>query len=75
MNTGTHGSGERFGSISTQVRALELVLGDGSVVTCSPMEQLLEEVDELAAAHDHFELFWFPHTSTRAHPALRAAAG
>ncbi|WP_318240763.1 D-arabinono-1,4-lactone oxidase [Janibacter melonis] len=105
VSTGTHGSGERFGSISTQVRALELVLGDGSVVTCSPtqrpelfaaarvgigalgvmtsvtlqcvplyalhavdakmpMEQLLEEVDELAAANDHFELFWFPHTST-----------
>ncbi|MCM3556458.1 FAD-binding protein [Janibacter melonis] len=64
VSTGTHGSGERFGSISTQVRALELVLGDGSVVTCSPMEQLLEEVDELAATNDHFELFWFPHTST-----------
>jgi L-gulono-1,4-lactone dehydrogenase len=35
-STGTHGTGERFGGIATQIRGLELVLGDGSVVTCSP---------------------------------------
>ena len=39
ISTGTHGTGERFGGISTQVAALELVLADGSVVTCSPDER------------------------------------
>ena len=39
ISTGTHGSGRAFGSISTQVRALELVLADGSVVTCSRDER------------------------------------
>jgi len=38
ISTGTHGSSRLFGSISTQLRALELVLADGSVVTCSPDE-------------------------------------
>ncbi|WP_235948651.1 FAD-binding protein [Candidatus Frankia alpina] len=33
--TGTHGTGARYGSLSTQVRALEVVLADGKVVTCS----------------------------------------
>lgn len=37
--TGTHGSGGRFGSISTQIRALELVLADGSLVRCSATER------------------------------------
>ena len=37
--TGTHGSGAAFGSISTQVRGLELVLADGSVVQCSATER------------------------------------
>jgi FAD-linked oxidoreductase len=105
ISTGTHGSGAAYGSISTQVRALELVLADGSVVTCSPTErpelfaaarvsigalgvittvtlqcvplyalravdtkepldQTLEQVHDLVAAHDHFEFFWFPHTTT-----------
>lgn len=35
ISTGTHGTGARFGGLSTQVEALELVLADGSVVTCS----------------------------------------
>src|SRR6266516_6949770 len=35
ISTGTHGTGITFGGLSTQVRALELVLADGSVVTCS----------------------------------------
>lgn len=105
VSTGTHGSGARFGSISTQVRGLELVLSDGSVVTCSaterpdlfdaarvsigalgvitrvtlqcvplyalhavdaaaPLEQTLEELDDLVEDNDHFEFFWFPHTQT-----------
>jgi FAD-linked oxidoreductase len=37
--TGTHGSSRLFGGISTQIRGLELVLADGSVVTCSPTER------------------------------------
>ncbi len=39
ISTGTHGSGRAFGSISTQVRGLELVLADGSVVVCSETER------------------------------------
>ena len=34
--TGTHGTGARIGTIATQVRALRLVTGDGSVLECSP---------------------------------------
>ncbi|HWJ83265.1 MAG TPA: D-arabinono-1,4-lactone oxidase [Nocardioides sp.] len=105
VSTGTHGSGAAFGSISTQLRGLELVLADGSVVTCSPTERpelfeaarvsigalgvitkvtlqtvplyalhavdrkepldgTLEQLHDLVADHDHFEFFWFPHTST-----------
>jgi L-gulono-1,4-lactone dehydrogenase len=36
ISTGTHGTGACFGGIATQVRALRLVLADGSLVTCSP---------------------------------------
>ncbi|RAG87601.1 FAD-linked oxidoreductase [Streptacidiphilus pinicola] len=36
--TGTHGTGRSSGSLAAQVRALEIVLADGSVVTCSPSE-------------------------------------
>lgn len=105
ISTGTHGSGRNFGSISNQIRALEMVLADGSVVTCSPSErpelfaaarvsigalgvitkvtlqcvplfamraidasmpldQTLSELDGLVANNDHFEFFWFPHTTT-----------
>jgi FAD-linked oxidoreductase len=39
ISTGTHGTGARYGGISTQVAALELVLADGSVVTCSQDER------------------------------------
>jgi L-gulonolactone oxidase len=35
ISTGTHGTGDRFGGIATQVRGLSLVLADGSVVECS----------------------------------------
>jgi len=103
--TGTHGSSRLFGGISTQLRALELVTADGSVVTCSaterpevfeaarislgalgivtkvtlqcvplyamhavdakaPLDDTLGQVHELVEQNDHFEFFWFPHTST-----------
>jgi L-gulonolactone oxidase len=35
ISTATHGTGERFGNISSQVEALELVTADGSLVECS----------------------------------------
>src|SRR5262249_20543009 len=92
----------RLGGLATQVEALELVLADGSAVTCSassrpelfaaarvslgalgvistvtlrcvpsftlladerpmPVEEVLEQVDQLAAANHRFEFSWFPH--------------
>ena len=36
IGTGTHGTGARFGGISDQVRGLQVVLADGSVVECGP---------------------------------------
>jgi FAD-linked oxidoreductase len=39
ISTGTHGTGEKFGGISTQVIGLEMVLADGSVVACSAVER------------------------------------
>lgn len=38
--TGTHGTGARFGGLATQVAALEVVLADGSVTTCSGDDEL-----------------------------------
>jgi FAD-linked oxidoreductase len=38
ISTGTHGTGAKFGGIATQVRALELVLSDGSLLSCSADE-------------------------------------
>jgi L-gulono-1,4-lactone dehydrogenase len=35
ISTGTHGTGVRFGNMSTLVEAMELVLADGSVLECS----------------------------------------
>lgn len=104
ISTGTHGTGSRFGGIATQVIGLEMVAGDGSVVTCSdserpellavarvglgalgiitavtlqavplfavraeegpmPLDELLARFDELAEEYDHFEAYWFPHTT------------
>lgn len=37
-STGTHGTGRESASISAQIRALELVTADGSVLTCSASE-------------------------------------
>ncbi|MBA5220865.1 D-arabinono-1,4-lactone oxidase [Streptomyces griseoaurantiacus] len=36
--TGTHGTGRESGSLAAQIRALEMVTADGSVLTCSPTE-------------------------------------
>ena len=35
LSTGTHGTGARLGGLATQVEALDLVLADGSLVSCS----------------------------------------
>jgi FAD-linked oxidoreductase len=45
-STSTHGTGVGFGSIATQLRGLELVLADGSMVRCSADER--PELFELA---------------------------
>ncbi|MFF4686931.1 D-arabinono-1,4-lactone oxidase [Streptomyces sp. NPDC001307] len=37
-STGTHGTGRESGSIAAQVKGLELVTADGSVLTCSEKE-------------------------------------
>ncbi|MGW3458393.1 D-arabinono-1,4-lactone oxidase [Streptomyces olivaceoviridis] len=37
-STGTHGTGRASGSIAAQIKALELVTADGSVLTCSEEE-------------------------------------
>jgi L-gulonolactone oxidase len=39
ISTGTHGTGERFTSVSAQVEAIEMVLADGSVLEISADEQ------------------------------------
>jgi FAD-linked oxidoreductase len=39
ISTGTHGTGARLGGIATQVAALEMVLADASVVSCSATER------------------------------------
>ena len=38
VSTGTHGTGARHPGIAAQIRELEMVLADGSVLTCSPHE-------------------------------------
>ena len=35
ISTGTHSTGARFGSMSTQVTALRLILASGEIITCS----------------------------------------
>ena len=46
LATGTHGTGARFGGLATQLRALDLVLPDGSRLHCSADEN----ADVFAAA-------------------------
>ena len=101
--TGTHGTGRDAAGLVSQIAGLELVLADGSLVTCSrderpelfhaaraglgtlgvvtaitwqtvpafllraqeapmPWGEVLSRLDELAAANEHFEFYWFPHT-------------
>jgi L-gulono-1,4-lactone dehydrogenase len=103
LSTGTHGTGRSSGGLAAQVAGLELVLADGSVVTCSadqrpelfdvarvslgalgvvtrvtlqaepafllraderpePLDDVVDGFEELVAAHDHAEFYWFPHT-------------
>jgi len=38
IGTGTHGTGETLGSLSTTARAFRLMLADGAIVTCSATE-------------------------------------
>lgn len=38
IGTGTHGTGAMLGTLSTTVRAFELMMHDGSIVRCSPTE-------------------------------------
>jgi len=38
LSTGTHGTGAAFGGLADQVRGLELVLADGTVLRCSARE-------------------------------------
>ena len=101
--TATHGTGREAAGLVSQIAGLEMVLADGTTVTCSrdrrpdlfdaaraglgalgvvtaitwhtvpafvlrareePMrwDEVLERLDELAAANEHFEFYWFPHT-------------
>ena len=38
ISTGTHGTGSKFGTISTQVIALRFINGKGEIITCSETE-------------------------------------
>src|SRR5580692_6083609 len=90
IQTGTHGTGRDVGGMAAQVAGLELVLADGSLVTCGaapasgalgivtavtfrvvpafllrareePMSwaEVTGRLDELTAANEHFEFYWF----------------
>ncbi|MFF7791303.1 D-arabinono-1,4-lactone oxidase [Streptomyces sp. NPDC007991] len=102
-STGTHGTGRSSAAIAAQIRGLELVTADGSLLTCSEKEnpdvfaaariglgalgvvsaltfaveplflltahdepmtfdRVTATFDELHAANEHFEFYWFPHT-------------
>src|ERR1700761_7677466 len=39
VSTGTHGTGAALGGLATQIEALQLVLADGAVVSCSARER------------------------------------
>jgi FAD-linked oxidoreductase len=39
ISTGTHGTGAKLGGIATQIESLDLMLADGSTVTCSATER------------------------------------
>lgn len=102
-STGTHGTGVKFGGISTQIVGATLVTADSELLVVNeqqnsdllpavalglgalgilvevtiqcvpafvlqaqeqpePLMQVLADLDDRAAAVDHFELFWFPGT-------------
>jgi FAD-linked oxidoreductase len=48
--TGTHGTGKVSGGMAAQIAALELVLADGSVVSCSAADQESGESGHLAGS-------------------------
>jgi L-gulonolactone oxidase len=103
--TGTHGTGSGLRNLSAQIRSLELMQADGTVVELdeqsdpdgwraarvslgalgvvtaitlqsvpayrlhgvdgpAPLEQTLEQLEQLPEAHDHFEMYWFPYSDT-----------
>lgn len=104
VSTATHGTGIRFGNLSTQVTALTFVDGTGEIhrvteadgdllaamrcglgslgvitevtLQCEaafnlrgieekwPIDKALDALPDLIAAHEHFKLWWLPHTST-----------
>lgn len=105
ISTGTHGTGGRWGGLATQVVALTLVTGDGSILTISdtenpgllpaarlglgalgiivdvtlqcvpafllhavetvePLDAALDSYLDQSAQSDHFEFYWFPHTTS-----------
>jgi L-gulono-1,4-lactone dehydrogenase len=105
ISTGTHGTGGRWGGLATQIVALTLVTGDGSLLTISdtentgllpaarlglgalgiivdvtlqcvpafllravesvePLDAALDSYLEQSAGNDHFEFYWFPHTTS-----------
>jgi L-gulono-1,4-lactone dehydrogenase len=102
ISTATHGTGTRFGNLSSQVTALRLITASGETVEISsdsdseallaarvglgslgavsavtlrcvplftlrrvdkprPLGETLEQLDELADGHDHFEFYVFPY--------------
>ncbi|MFJ2604318.1 D-arabinono-1,4-lactone oxidase [Streptomyces sp. NPDC091279] len=115
-STGTHGTGRESASIAAQIRGLELVTADGSVLTCSaeenpdvfaaariglgalgivtaitfavepvflltareepmPLDRVLADFDALWAENEHFEFYWFPHTSSTTTKRNNRSAG
>jgi L-gulono-1,4-lactone dehydrogenase len=105
--TATHGTGLRFRNLSSQIVAMRMVTGDGTVVEATgpedgnenpdvfaaarvglgalgvlstvtlrcvpafrlhaveepvPVDEVLADLDDLVAAHDHYEFYWVPHT-------------
>jgi L-gulono-1,4-lactone dehydrogenase len=51
-----------LGVISTVTLRCDAAFNLHSIEEPRDLDEVLEEFDDLAAANDHFELFWFPHT-------------